>query len=214
MNYIKQLNEFYSTLDYKPLPTNSIAVYFILLQVANKTGWIDKFKVANTVLMSKCDLNLKKLIRARNSLINQGYITYYKGKNQTEAPSYSIEKLYKDTPNGIADDTPIDTPNGIADGTINKQNKTKEYIDHFDLIWNDYPNKQGKAKALEYYLRWINGRKLAGGINKKLTDRQMYYAVARYKKECEDTQLETKYIKHGDTFFNKAILDYVEKENE
>lgn len=81
------------------------------------------------------------------------------------------------------------------------------------MIWREYPNKQGKAKATEYYMQWIKGRKI-DGITRKLTDKQMWYAVKKYKKECEDKKTEEKYIKHGDTFFNKAILDYVEEENE
>lgn len=229
MNYIKQLNEFYSTLDYKPLSANAIAIYFILLQVANKTGWIDKFKVANTVLMSKCDLNMQKLIRARNNLINQGYITYLKGKNQNDAPIYSIIKLYdnvaNNTTNNIADNIADDIANNIADNitndTINKQNKTKhisssndeELKKHFELIWEIYPNKKGKAKSEELFFQWIKGRKINKAIT-QLTDKQMYLAVKKYKKECEEKEIETQFIKHGDTFFNKAILDYIEVENE
>ena len=69
MNYIKQLNEFYSTLDYKPLSDKAIA---------NKTGWLEEFKVANSTLMGKCRLNISALQRARNELITQGYIGYKK----------------------------------------------------------------------------------------------------------------------------------------
>lgn len=229
MNYIKQLNEFYSTLDYKPLSANAIAIYFILLQVANKTGWIDKFKVANTVLMSKCDLNMQKLIRARNKLINQGYITYLKGKNQNDAPIYSIIKLYdniaNNTTNNIVDNIADNIANNIADDitndTINKQNKTKhitssndeELKKHFELIWQIYPNKKGKAKSEELFFQWIKGRKINKAIM-QLTDKQMYLAVKKYKKECEEKESEIQFIKHGDTFFNKAILDYIEVENE
>lgn len=153
MNYIKQLNEFYPTLDYKPLNAEAIAVYFCLLQIANKTGWIEQFRVANIVLMSKCNIDKQKLIRAREKLISQGYITYVKGRNQSEASLYSIVKLYSDTPNdttqSIENDTfevyasnKIDTPNNTPDNTasntppnmagntandtINKQNKTKQ----------------------------------------------------------------------------------------
>ena len=106
-----------------------------------------------------------------------------------------------------------DEQNGLTIPDINTDDKTKEYIDHFEIIWNIYPNKQGKAKALEFYLKWIKGRKLAG-TTRKLTDRQMYYAVQKYKKECETSKKEIEYIKHGDTFFNKAILDYVEEIDE
>lgn len=96
---------------------------------------------------------------------------------------------------------------------INNNEQKQVLLDHFKLIWKEYPNKKGKAKALEYYFQWIKGRKISG-ITKKLTDKQMYYAVKRYKKECEKNNTEQKYIKYGDTFFNKAILDYVEEEDE
>ena len=105
--------------------------------------------------------------------------------------------------------------------TLNKQNKTKnisssndeELKKHFEKIWTIYPNKKGKAKAEELFFQWIKGRKI-NKITTKLTDRQMYFAVKKYKKECEEKEIEQQYIKHGDTFFNKAILDYMEKENE
>lgn len=94
INYIKQLNEFYSTLDYKPLSSNAISLYCFLLHIANKTGWLNEFKVANSVLMSKCKLNSSALQRARMELINNNYITYKKGSNQNEMPKYSIVILY------------------------------------------------------------------------------------------------------------------------
>ncbi len=86
-------------------------------------------------------------------------------------------------------------------------------LEHFEIIWEQYPHKKGKAKALEYYFQWIKGRKISG-FTKKLTDEQMYKAVMRYKKECEKNKIENQFIKHGDTFFNKAILDYLEEQNE
>lgn len=82
----------------------------------------------------------------------------------------------------------------------------KILMEHFSLTWKKYPNKKGRAKALEYYLQWIKGRTISGE-KIKLTDKQIYYAVCKYAKECED--VEQQFIKHGDTFFNKAILDYV-----
>ena len=36
----------------------------------------------------------------------------------------------------------------------------------------------------------------------------------KYKAECKKNRTEEQYIKHGDTFFNKAILDYTEQEKE
>ena len=85
----------------------------------------------------------------------------------------------------------------------------EEMKKHFELIWEIYPNKKGRAKAEGYFLGWLKGRNINKSI-KRLTDEQMYYAVRKYAKECEENKIEQQYIKHGDTFFNSYILDYVE----
>lgn len=215
MNYITQLNEFYKNITADPLTSNAKNLYETLLHINSDSYWREEITVANTYLILLTGLNKQKIDRARNELIQRNFIQFKKGINQSQAGKYRIIKLY--VQNNTADDTPNDTPNDTADNTatdtINKQNKTKQYIDHFELIWDKYPNKQGKAKALEYYLAWIKGRKISS-ITKQLTDRQMYYAVIKYAKECEEKQIEQQYIKHGDTFFNKAILDYAEVEDE
>lgn len=97
----------------------------------------------------------------------------------------------------------------VSDTNNNDNNNI--YILHFEKTWSEYPNKKGKAKALNYYLGWIKGRKI-NKLTRKLTEEQMWYAVQRYKKECEGK--EQQFIKHGDTFFNTDILDYVEVKSE
>lgn len=75
----KQLSEFYSALDYKPISANAISIYLILLEIARKTDWLTEFKVTNTILMSKIKcLSISALQRARNELINNQYILYKK----------------------------------------------------------------------------------------------------------------------------------------
>ena len=79
INLSKQLSEFYSTLDFKPISANAISIYLMLLQIDRKTDWLREFKVTNTILMSKIKgLNISALQRARNELINNGYILYKK----------------------------------------------------------------------------------------------------------------------------------------
>lgn len=136
INYIKQLNEFYSILDYKPLSSNAISLYGFLLHVANKTGWINEFRVANTTIMSKCKLNTSALQRARMELINNGYIKYKKGSNQNEMPRYSLIILYFEQANAQpneqankqaseqAKDIPNTIPNAQPGEHNNKQNNT------------------------------------------------------------------------------------------
>lgn len=75
----RQLCEFYSTLDYKPISANAISIYLMLLQIDCKTDWLTEFKVTNTILKSKIKgLNLSALQRSRNELINNNYILYKK----------------------------------------------------------------------------------------------------------------------------------------
>lgn len=75
----KQLSEFYSTLDFKPISANAISIYLVLFEIARKTDWLNEFKVTNTTLMSKVKgLSISSLQRARNELINNQYILYKK----------------------------------------------------------------------------------------------------------------------------------------
>lgn len=84
LDYKKQLEEFYSTLDYKPLSAIAISIYLILLQINCKTGWLNEFRVTNTILMSKIkNLTISSLQRARNELINNEYI-HYKKRNKSK----------------------------------------------------------------------------------------------------------------------------------
>ncbi len=79
INLEKQLSEFYSTLDYKPISANAISIYLVLLQVARNADWIDKIRVSNNILMSKIKgLSISALQRARNELIYNKYIEYKK----------------------------------------------------------------------------------------------------------------------------------------
>lgn len=79
INLEKQLSEFYSTLDYKPISANAISIYLVLLQVARNADWLTEIRVSNNILMSKIKgLSISALQRARNELINNQYITYKK----------------------------------------------------------------------------------------------------------------------------------------
>lgn len=123
---------------------------------------------------------------------------------------YQVEELKnnsKDTTNAQQ----THTNKNVKNNNIYTSSNDDELKKHFEIIWEIYPNKLGKSKAEKYFLQWVKGRKI-NGRNIKLTDKQMYFAVKKYKLECENK--DKQYIKHGSSFFNEAILDYVEAENE
>ena len=100
-----------------------------------------------------------------------------------------------------------------------KKNKTKltdeeneELVKNFEIIYNSYPKKVGKASGFKVYKQWLNGRNI-DGTKIKLTNRQMWYAIAKYKQYIEKEEMEPQYIRQFDTFM-RNILDYVEDEQQ
>lgn len=173
-------------------------------------------------LVTICKENETAVKSTLKELKDFGYLKILKVQNQKGQFEYEYniyEKPQSKKPE--VENLGVENPSVENQGQLNtnKQNTKKEDIpsskdeelrNHFELIWEIYPNKKGKAKALQLYFNWLKGRKI-NSITSKLTDEQMYYAVLAYKKECEDNKIDIQFIKHGDTFFNTAILDYVEK---
>lgn len=75
-----------------------------------------------------------------------------------------------------------------ANDSVNKYQFEKE----FNIIWNDYPNKKGKANALKSY---IKARK------KGTTKEDIYNGLKNYIKYIKLEKIDQQYIKHGSTWF-------------
>lgn len=172
-------------------------------------------------LVTICKENETAVKSTLNELKDFGYLEILKVQNKKGQFEYEYniyEKPQSKKPE--VEILGVENPSLENQGQLNtnKQNTKKEDIpsskdeelrNHFELIWKEYPNKKGKSKAEGYYFGWLKGRKI-NSITRKITDEQMYYAVRKYAKECENNKIEQQYIKHGDTFFNSYILDYVE----
>lgn len=88
----------------------------------------------------------------------------------------------------------------------------EELKKNFEIIYESYPKKKGKSKAFEYYKGWVTSGREVNGTKTKLTNREIWLAVAKYKNELEQDNTELQYYKNFDTFMNKAILDYLPEE--
>ena len=130
-----------------------------------------------------------------------------KGKNQY---GESMDPIVIKVPLGtVVTDTDTNTDNNNYDERLiaSKEN--------FEKIYDLYPKKTGKAKALEYYMQWHRGRRLSGFDKAiKLTNKQMYIATMKYVAEKKDSETDLQYYKGFDVFMNKAILDYVDMDGE
>lgn len=92
------------------------------------------------------------------------------------------------------------------------EEENDELVKNFEIIYNSYPKKVGKASGFKVYKQWLNGRNIDGN-RIKLTNRQMWYAIAKYKQYIVKEEIEPQYIKQFDTFM-RNILDYVEDEQQ
>lgn len=100
--------------------------------------------------------------------------------------------------------------NSLSDSEQKEDKKSqKEEIEkNFKIIYDSYPKKVGKARGFDLYKGWLKGRDISGR-KVKLTNKQMWDAIAKYKREIENNGTELQYVKQFDTFMNKSILDYV-----
>ena len=126
MNYIKQVNTFYKLIQDNPLSSNAQCLYNYLLNKCSELGWKSEFSVSNLIVCGFTNLSRQALDRARNELVQKGFLQYKKG-HSNQAGKYLIVSF--DTQNDTQDDTQSDTQDNTQGGhtvsTLNKLNKTK-----------------------------------------------------------------------------------------
>ena len=76
MNYLREINAFYDSIELNPLSTGQIALWHALMQVNNKCAWTEWFTVANVTLQSKTGLHKNTVFQTRNVLKQNGYIDF------------------------------------------------------------------------------------------------------------------------------------------
>ena len=203
------------------MPQSSRLLYYELCMRADDDGFVSSPKKIQK--MVGCNEDDFKVLISKKFLIpfDTGVVVirHWKIHNYIQKDRYK-ETIYLDEKKQLNQEKNGLYTKCIQDGYTGKvrleegkedipSSNDEEMKKHFELIWEIYPNKKGRAKAEGYFFGWLKGRNINKSI-KRLTDEQMYYAVRKYAKECEDNKIEQQYIKHGDTFFNSYILDYVE----
>ena len=123
MNYIKQINTFYKLIQDNPLSSNAQCLYNYLLNKCSELGWKSEFSVSNLIVCGFTSLSRQALDRARNELVQKGYLKYKKGYSN-QAGKYLIVSF--DTQNDTQDNTQSDTQGGHKVSTLNKLKETKQ----------------------------------------------------------------------------------------
>lgn len=94
----------------------------------------------------------------------------------------------------IRDKDNRDKNNKLILSNDDKKGNLKQFEEEFEKLWSVYPNKKGKEEARKKYISYRkNGtsyEEVASGLKK-------------YIEYCKVEIKETKYIKHGSTWFNQ-----------
>ena len=106
--------------------------------------------------------------------------------------------MYDTTTSVVYDTTPSVTSDTQQNKNI-KQDIKQEYCAcaFFESLWNEYPNKKGKARVSKKSMEAIN----------KIGYEEMHRALERYKADKPDWQQ----WQHGSTFFNSGYMDYLDE---
>ncbi|MDL4841734.1 DnaD domain-containing protein [Aquibacillus rhizosphaerae] len=94
MNYIKEINAFYNSLEYTPLSNAAVLLWHALMQVNNRAGWVKEFSAASRVLTTKAQLKDTAFKTARKELEEKGYILV-QNRSGNQAAMYQMISLTK-----------------------------------------------------------------------------------------------------------------------
>lgn len=129
MTYIDYLNDFNQWLETNALPASSQLMFYKLLYVFNRAGWPEYVGVDNLRLMIMTDTKSEKtVIRARDKLVEVGFITYRKGKKGSPNLYSLCEKHCNDysVSASINDSVSASVSASINDSHIKIKTKTKK----------------------------------------------------------------------------------------
>lgn len=91
MNYLKEILAFERLQDLHQLSAGQARLWYTLLYLNNISGWQEWFTVASSVLENRCSLSRSGVVKARDELIEKGYIKFR--SNGRKAGSYHINDL-------------------------------------------------------------------------------------------------------------------------
>lgn len=178
---INRFKEIHKTIDY------DFETKELLVKNWNKYNWNASPKLDNPlytaiekVKSDKFHDYLASIYNARDSINNEGNDTL------------SIPYRYP-TDTTITSTITIPITSSITNTVINT-NTNNELEEEFSGLWNEYPNKKGKANALKSY---IKARKK--GISKE----EISNGLLNYLNYIKIEKISPQYIKHGSTWFNQ-----------
>ena len=159
MDFIKQLNGFRRKRLINPIGANCISLYLTLFEYSNELWFPERFTVANSTLQEQSGLkSLSSMQRARNKLMQDGYIVY-KSSSGSRCGTYELVDLCKEDDGQKEFDTSIcptndqqmvskRPTNDQQVTTLNKPNINKNI--NINNLYNNHDNN-ALAQVIAFY---------------------------------------------------------------
>lgn len=105
VNYLKELRSFYDYSLYNGVSTGEVALWYTLMAINNRLGWLDEFAVNNSILQQLTALSKSGLDYARNGLKQRGLIDYVPGRGNRPG-KYRMISFDGNISDAVPDTTP------------------------------------------------------------------------------------------------------------
>ena len=91
MNYIELINQFWRLNEEHSFTTSEVAVYFYLLNTANRLSWKNPFNQSNGYIINALNISEPTLIRVRNNLKNYGLLDFKRAQGRKNLTLYTLK---------------------------------------------------------------------------------------------------------------------------
>ena len=151
MDFIKQLNGFRRKRLINPIGANCISLYLTLFEYSNELWFPERFTVANSTLQEQSGLkSLSSMQRARNKLMQDGYIVY-KSSSGSRCGTYELVDLCKEDDGQKEFDTSICPTNDqqmVSKRPANDQQVTNKRPANDQQVTNKRPTNDQQVTTL------------------------------------------------------------------
>ena len=90
MSIYDYLIYFWLKNEYDQCSLSEIALYFCLLNEANRQHWVSPFKASTQMLIARLGTSKQNVMKARDSLMRRGLISYVKGDGKGKPALYTL----------------------------------------------------------------------------------------------------------------------------
>jgi hypothetical protein len=171
LNYIKQLNAFWDSLEQNHVTASAQLLYHTLLMVNNRCGWSEWFARTNQSLCGIMGISENTLLRSRNELKTKNYIEFKTASKKGEITKYRLLEIMGSKYGAQNEPEPEPIPAPIAEPKPEPQtddiNKRKPKLKLITNKISDYTDNQILQERIKDF------QEMRKAIKKPMTDRAL-----------------------------------------